>query len=190
MTLHLNSPWTDAEIDAVERLYKAGLRWPAISEHVSSVNGVERTPMACQTRARRLGILDPARKGRRQFDHNYDDDIAALMDDNFSLSEMVEAIHARYGVKVSASYVNSRARKQNHAYPGWKKRANERNSKGVARSNYRVGRSPDPRSRRSRLRAMGIPEGTFYTVREELRDMGIEHTEQDIIDICKQRRRA
>lgn len=190
MTLHLNSPWTDAEIDAVERLYKAGWRWPAIAEHVSSVNGVERTPAACQTRARRLGILDPARKGRQNFAHNYDDDIAALMDDNLSLSEMVEAIHARYGVKVSASYVNSRARKQNRAYPGWKKRANERNGNGVARSNYRAGRSTDPNSRRSRLRAMGIPERSFYSVREELRDTGVEHTEQDIIDICKKRRRA
>lgn len=190
MKLHLNSPWADAEIDALERHYKAGWRWPAISEHVSSVNGVERTPSACQTRARRLGILDPARKGQQNFAHNYDADIAELMDDNFSLSEMVGAIQERYGVKVSASYVNSRARKQKHAYPGWKQRANERNGNGVARSNYRAGRSTDPNSRRSRLRAMGIPERTFYSVREELRDMGVEHTEQDIIDICKSRRRA
>ena len=190
MKLHLNQPWSDAEIDALKRLYKAGWRWPAIAAHVSRVNGVERTPSACQTRARRLGILDPARKGRRHFAHNYDDDIAALMGDNFSLSGMVEAIYARYGVKVSASYVSSRARKQNHAYPGWKKRTNERMSSGVARSNYRVGRSADPRSRKSRLRAMGIPERSFYGVREELRDMGVEHTEQDIIDICRKRRRA
>src|SRR5690625_5123123 len=104
--LYLNSPWTEAEIDTLEWLYKGGWRWPSIAEQVSSVNRVERTPMACQTRARRLGILDPARKGRQNFAHNYDDDIAALMDENFSLSEMVEAIHARYGVKVSASYVS------------------------------------------------------------------------------------
>lgn len=190
MKLNLNSPWTDAEIDELERLYKAGWRWPAIAEHVSGIHGVERTPSACQTRARRLGILDPARKGKQNFAHNYDADIAELMDDNCSLSEMVEAIRERYGVKVSASYVNSRARKQNHAYPGWKQRANERMSKGVARSNYRAGRSTDPNSRRSRLRAMGIPERSFYTVREELRDMGVEHTEQDIIDICQKRRKA
>lgn len=190
MKLHLNPPWTDAEIDALERLYKARLRWPAIAAHVSSVNGMERTPSACQTRARRLGILDPARKGQQNFAHNHDADIAKLMDDNFSLSEMVKAIQERYGVKVSASYVNSRARKQNHAYPGWKKRENERMSKGVSRSNYRAGRSTDPNSRRSRLRAMGIPERSFYTLREELRDMGVEHTEQDIIDICKKRMRA
>src|SRR5699024_3413839 len=110
--------------------------------------------------------------------------------ENFSLSEMVEAIHARYGVKVSASFVRSRALKQDHAYPVWKKRTNERNGNGVARSNYRAGRSTDPNSRRSRLRAMGIPERSFYCVREELRDMGVEHTEQDVIDICKARRRA
>ena len=139
-------------------------------------DGVAQPPAERLRKDRRLGSI-------------YDADIAELMDENFSLSEMVEAIHARYGVKVSASFVRSRALKQNHAFPVWKKRTNERNGKGVARSNYRAGRSTDPNSRRSRLRAMGIPERSFYCVREELRDMGIDHTEQDVIDICKKRRR-
>lgn len=189
MTLHLNPEWSDSEIDALERLYKARWRWPAIAAHVSGIHGVDRTPSACQSRASVIGILDPARKGGHM-SHDYDADIAALMDDDHTLHEMVEAIRERYGVKVSATYVSVRARKQEHAYPGWKKRAAERIRDRVTRRNYRVGRSPDPRSRKSRLRAMGIPERSFYTVREELRDMGVEHTEQDIIDICKKRRRA
>src|SRR5690625_3371578 len=172
--LYLNSPWTDAEIDALERLYKAGWRWPAIAENVSSVNGVERTPMACQTRARRLGILDPSRKGRRHFDHNYDDDIAAFMGQDRTTSEMVEAIFQQHGVKVSATYVRSRVIRQESVYPTWKQRKGKRISDRMVRISYRAGRSPDPDSRRSRLRAMGIPERSFYTVRGELRDMGIE----------------
>ena len=189
MKLHLNPPWSNAEIEALERLYKAGWRWPAIAAQVSSIRGVERTPLACQTRAGVIGILDPARKGN-QLGNSYDAVIAEMMDDNYTLHEMVDAIRERYGVKVSATYVSVRARKQNHAYTRWKKRANERMSKGVTRSNYRTGRSPDPASRNSRLRTMGIPERSFYSVREELRDMGVEHTEQDIIEICRKRKRA
>lgn len=193
MPLHLNPPWSDDEIAELKRLYKARWRWTDIAERVSSVNGVERTTTACQTRAAVIGILDPARKGNR-FAHNYDDDIAALMDQDHTISEMVEVIRERYDVKVSATYVRSRAKKQEHAYPGWKSRKGKRISDRVARSNkarvHRPGRARDPLSRKSRLRAMGIPERTFYSVREELRDAGIEHTEQDIIDICKIRRRA
>ena len=188
--LHLNPPWSDAEKDALERLYKGGWRWPDIAAQVSSVNGVERTPSACQTRARRIGILDSARKGRQSFAHNYDDDIAAFMGQDRTISEMVETISQKHGVKVSASYVRSRAERQEDAYTAWRSRKGKRISDRVTRRNYRVGRSTDPSSRKSRLRAMGIPERSFYTVRGELRDMGVEHTEQDIIDICKKRRRA
>lgn len=197
MTLHLNPPWTEAEIDALEKLYKAHWRWPAIAAHVSGIHGVERTPAACQRRAMRLSILDSARKGQQHFAHNYDDDIAAFMGQDRTISEMVETIFQKHGVKVSATYVRSRAKRQESVYPAWKQRKGKRISDRVVRSNKTrvrrsdgLGRPPDPRSRKSRLRAMGVPERSFYTVREELRDMGVEHTEQDIIEICKARRRA
>ena len=57
----------------------------------------------------------------------------------------------------------------------------------AAKNGIRINKPP---SRAARLREMGIPSRTFYTVREELRDAGVEHTEQDIIAICKARRRA
>lgn len=192
MTLHLNPPWDDAEIDALERLYKAGWRWPEIAERVSGIRGVERTTSACQTRAVMLGIIDPERKARRLMGSRYDSDIVDLMEQDHTIAEMVEALFQKHGIRVSATYVRSRAVRQKDAFPRWKQRAGKRISDRVVRSNARrTGkRGIDPRSRKSRLRALGIPERSFYSVRGELRDAGIEHTEQDIIDICKIRRRA
>lgn len=136
MTLRLNPAWTDAEIAELERLYKARWRWSEIAERVSGIRGVERTASACKTRASIIGIRDPARKGNRP-GSNYDADIAALMDQDRTLSEIVEAIRERYGVTVSATYVNYRAEKQERAYPGWKSRAPGRISDRLARGRAR-----------------------------------------------------
>lgn len=82
----------------------------------------------------------------------------------------------KWGIKwdASESYNRREAARQTM------KRLNER----------RAGRRADPNSIRSRLKAADIPRRSYYSVREELRDAGVEHTEQDIIEICKARRRA
>lgn len=182
--MNRNTPWTKDECNAVALLYKAHWRWPAIAAHVSGIYGNERTPQACQTRAGILGILDPARKGH-QFAHNYDADIAELMDQDHTLSEMVEAIKKKYGVTVSATYVRSRATKMGDTHTTWVSRKGKRISDRVGRSNARTPKARrQPNSRASRLRALGIPERRYYAIRETLIDEEIEHTEQDIIDLC------
>ena len=57
-------------------------------------------------------------------------------------------------------------------------------------SNNPDGRPVDPNSIRSRLKAAGVPKRSYYNVREELKDEGLEASVEDIIEICKARRRA
>lgn len=52
------------------------------------------------------------------------------------------------------------------------------------------GRPRNPNSMRNRCIRHGILPQTFYRVRKELREMGVEHTDQDVIDIVKARRKA
>jgi len=47
---------------------------------------------------------------------------------------------------------------------------------------------PGSNSIRQQLIRLGIPQRTFYNVREELFELGAEHTTEDIIEICQARR--
>jgi len=49
---------------------------------------------------------------------------------------------------------------------------------------------PGSNSIRQQLIRLGIPQRTFYNVREELVELGAEHTTEDIIEICQARSRA
>lgn len=52
-----------------------------------------------------------------------------------------------------------------------------------------MGRAADMYSIRQRLKRAGVPHRSYYAVREELVDMGVEFDVEDVIDICKARRR-
>lgn len=50
------------------------------------------------------------------------------------------------------------------------------------------GRVPSPASIRSRCAAAGINRRRYYDIKDELEDLGAEHTKQDIIDIAVARK--
>lgn len=79
-----------------------------------------------------------------------------------------------------------------YAWFDWERDPGQKPLIGPAREmtrKRRKGRPVDPTSVRQRLKAEGIPSRSFYTVRDELKDSGIEASVTDIIDICKARRR-
>ena len=46
---------------------------------------------------------------------------------------------------------------------------------------------PKPNSVRQRLMRLQIPQRTYYSVREELQDIGAPSTFEDIVHICQQK---
>ncbi len=53
-----------------------------------------------------------------------------------------------------------------------------------------MGRPVNMYSIRQRLQRAGIPHRSYYNVREELVDMGVEFDDEDVMDICKARQES
>ena len=125
--------WGRSATNALEVLYTANWRWPAIAVHVSAVDGVERTAYACQRRARDCGMIDRARMRNALTMTQYDKDIEDMAVLDYSAPQMATALEVQYGRRFHASWVYKRLAAGNAtSFKAWRQRAAARKRKRIS----------------------------------------------------------
>lgn len=119
----------------------------------------------------------------RKPETRFDGFINQLLTQDITLLKMTAELNRHFGVDRSMSFVYTRAKKQPN-FEEWRRLTGERR--------YRRKQVPWTQnySLRARMRQHGIPRHQFYAVRNELYLMGLEASEQDILEICQARAKA
>ena len=84
------SPWWSSELDALELLYNAGWKWPAIRAHLAGWRGVQRTVEAVRAKGKQIGVT--AGKPRGHTPMSIADDLEDLMILGRSSREIAEEL--------------------------------------------------------------------------------------------------
>lgn len=127
--------------------------------------------------------MSELKRRTRKPDTRFDEYINQLLLQNLTLLDMTASVNEAYGVDRSMSFVYTRAKVQPN-FEEWRRQTGERR--------YRRKKVPLPQnySLRERMRQQGITRHQYYGVRNELYLMGLEASEQDIVEICQARAKA
>lgn len=123
------SKWGKVQTNALETLYRAGWGWGGISAHVSAI-GPSRSPDACQSRAKSIGLKREA-IGHPAEKISYDDDLIDMMQLDYSTWRMARELEAQYRRSFSQRWAYGRISKL-PGFSRWRGRADARRARGVS----------------------------------------------------------